>query len=95
MTMRVKLKDRTLLNPDFESPKLAYGELSEDLCPDIRKRIAMQFNYGGEVLDLLAQYKGDIFDIRNLAGIVQDLRDIFLRYEYDLYVIRKTGAKDE
>lgn len=94
MSMRIKLKDRTLLNPDFESPEVAYGELSEALCPDIRKRIVVQFNYGGEVLDLLDKYNG-CTDYDMMAAMVKELKELYRAYAYDWYVIKKTGAEAE
>jgi predicted regulator of amino acid metabolism with ACT domain len=86
--MNHRLKGRTLLHGDFDSPDIAIAEFSKVIDRKYVKEMVTALNHGDEMLRIYQQHR-DNLHITNIVPMLERMESVFHRWERDLYAARR------
>ena len=81
--MNVKRKGNLLLNADIILPETVYATFNEGLVDSVKDDIADRIRFGGEMLDIYAQFRSNLH-ITNVVAMLNKMETVYTDYNYSV-----------
>lgn len=86
--MNHKLKGRSLIHGEINSPEITLAEFSKELTKDAIQRMVSSMNYGHKILMIYKQHR-DNMHITNVVDMLKKIEEEFRKFEDEVYTARR------